>query len=53
MRQQCSTLHIRTLQSGLTWGGKHKIQYTGDALQNCTPETDIILLANVTPNQFK
>ena len=25
------------------------IQYTDDALQNCTPETHIILLTNVTP----
>ena len=21
-----------------TWGGEHKIQYTDDVLQNCTPE---------------
>ena len=28
----------------LTWGGEHTTQYTDDALQNCTPETDITLL---------
>ena len=33
----------------LTWGGEHTIQYTDDVLFNCTPETYIILLANVTP----
>ena len=31
------------------WGGKHTIQYTDDVLQNCTPETYIILLTNATP----
>ena len=30
------------------WGGKHTIQYTDDVLQNCTPETYIIFLTNVT-----
>ena len=33
----------------LTWGGEHTTQYTDDVLQNCTPETYIILLTNVTP----
>ena len=34
----------------MTWGGEHTtIQYTHDVLQNCTPETYIILLTNVTP----
>ena len=32
----------------LTWGGEHTIQYTDDGLQNCIPETYIILLTNVT-----
>ena len=27
-------------------GGKHTIQYTDDVLENCKPETYIILLAN-------
>ena len=30
----------------LTWGGEHTKQYTDDVLQNCTPETYIILLTN-------
>lgn len=29
-------------------GGKHPIQHIDDILQNCTPETYIILLTNVT-----
>ena len=33
----------------LTWGGEHIIQYTDDVLYNCTPETYVILLTNVTP----
>ena len=32
----------------LTWGGEHTIQHTDDVLQNCTPETYITLLTNVT-----
>ena len=37
-------------KGNLTWGGEHSVQYTGDdVLQNCTPETYIILLTNVTP----
>ena len=28
--------------------GEHTIQYTDDVVQNCTLETYIILLANVT-----
>ena len=31
-----------------TWGGENRIQYTNDVLQNCTPETYIILLTDVT-----
>ena len=38
----------------LTWGDEHTTQYTGDVLQNCTPETHIIVSSNVTPIiQFK
>ena len=37
------------MEGNLTCGVKHTIQYTDDALQNCTPETYIILLAHVTP----
>ena len=36
------------MEGDLTWGGEHTIQYTDDVLQNCTPETCIILLTNVT-----
>ena len=32
--------------------GEHTIQYTDDVLWDCTPETDIILLINVTPSKF-
>ena len=28
-------------------GGEHIMQYTGNLLQNCTPETYVILLKNV------
>ena len=31
----------------LTGDGEHAVQYTDDALYNCTPETCIILLINV------
>ena len=37
------------MEGDLTWGGEHTMQYTDDILQNCTPETYIILLTNVTP----
>ena len=37
------------IKGDLTWGGEHTIQYTDDALQNCTPEICVILLTNVTP----
>ena len=37
------------MEGGFTWGGEHTIQYTDDVWQNCTPETYIILLTNVTP----
>ena len=30
-----------------TWGGEHTTPYTEDVLQNWTPETYIILLANI------
>ena len=30
------------------WSGEYTIQYTDDVLQNCIPETYIILLINVT-----
>ena len=33
----------------LTWGGEHKIQCTDNVLEDCTTETHIILLTNVTP----
>ena len=37
------------MEGDLTWGGKHTGQYTEGVLQNCTPETCIILLTNVIP----
>ena len=37
------------MEKDFTWGGKHTIKYTDDALQNCAPETHTILLTNVTP----
>ena len=37
------------MEGDLTWGGEHTIQYTDDVLQNCTLETNIILLTKVTP----
>ena len=37
------------MEEDLTWGDEHTIQYTDDALYNCTPEIYKILLANVTP----
>ena len=36
------------MERDMTWGGEHTIQYKDDVLQNCVPETYIIL-ANVTP----
>ena len=36
------------MEGDLTLDGEHIIQYTNDILQNCTPETYIILLTNVT-----
>ena len=33
----------------MIWGGEHTIQYIDDILEDCTPETYIILLTNVTP----
>ena len=37
------------MEKALTWGGEHMVQYTSEVLQNCTPETYMILLTNVTP----
>ena len=36
------------MEGDLTWGGEHTIHYINDLLQNCTPETYVILLTNVT-----
>ena len=36
------------MEGDLTWSGEHTIQYTDDLLQNCTYETYIISLTNVT-----
>ena len=37
------------MEGDLTWGVEHTIQHTDDFLQNCMPETYIILLNHVTP----
>ena len=39
-------------EGDFTWGGEHTIEHTDDVLQNCTPETYMILLTNVTLNKF-
>ena len=31
------------MEGDLTWGGEHTVQCTGDVLQNCAPDTCIIL----------
>ena len=36
------------MEGDLTLGGEHIIPYTDDNLQNCIPETYIILLSNVS-----
>ena len=37
------------LEGESTWDGEQTIQYTDNVLQNCTPETYIILLTDVIP----
>ena len=37
------------VEGNFTLGGEYTIQYTYGILQNCTHETYIILLTNVTP----
>ena len=37
------------MEGHLTWGGEHTIQCADDVLYECTSETYIILLTNVTP----
>ena len=40
---------VRTVVEGdLTWSSKQTIQYADDVLQNCIPETYIILLINIS-----
>ena len=36
------------MEGDLAWGGEHTIQCV-NVLQNCTPETYVILLTNATP----
>ena len=36
------------IEEDLTLGGEHTVQHRDDVLQNCTHETHIILLTNVT-----
>ena len=40
---------INVMEGDLTWGGEHTVHYTDDVVQNCTPETYVILSAKVTP----
>ena len=37
------------MEGDLILDGEHTMQCTQDALQNCIPETNVILLTNVTP----
>ena len=37
------------MEGDVTWGGEHTIRCTDAVLQNCTPETYIILLTNAIP----
>ena len=37
------------MEGDMTWGGEHTIQYADDVSQNCTLETYMILLTDVTP----
>ena len=37
------------MEGDLTWGGEYIIQYTGNVLQNCSPETYEIVLTNIIP----
>ena len=37
------------MEGDLTWSGAHTVQCMDDVLQNCTPETYIILLTNAIP----
>ena len=37
------------MEEDLTMGSRHTVQYTSDVSQNCTLETYVILLTNVTP----
>ena len=36
-------------EEGLILGGRHTMQYTDHVPQNCTLETYMVLLSNVTP----
>ena len=36
------------MEGDWTWDGEHAMQYTDDVLQNCSPETYVISLTNVT-----
>ena len=36
------------MEGDVTWSDEHTVQYMDDVLQNCTPETYIIILSIVT-----
>lgn len=40
------------MKGDLTCGGEHTVQYIVGVLQNCTPETYVILLTNVTSKKI-
>lgn len=42
-RQGPLVLQVKRAKGGLTLGGEHSIQHTGDVLENCTFETYTIL----------
>ena len=37
------------MEGDLTWGSECIIKCTDEVLQNCTPETYVMLLTNITP----
>ena len=40
------------MEGYLTWGGECTVQYTDDVLQDCTPETYVLLLTSVITTKF-
>ena len=40
---------FHSIEGDLTWDAEHTVQYTDDVLWNCTPDTYVILVTNVAP----